>query len=61
MNNKKTGTKPKINFEILESITKSQGDISNWLLLYCAEKTVRKSDIKNKERRKKQLYLILKN
>ena len=55
MNNKKTRTKPKINFEILESITKSQGDISNWLLLYCAEKTVRKSDIKNKERRKKQL------
>ena len=55
MNNKKNRTKPKINFEILESITESQRDISNWLLLYCAEKTIRKPDIKNKEQRKKQL------
>ena len=45
----------KINFEILESITKDQRDVSNWLLLYCAEKTVRKSNIRNKERRKGQL------
>ena len=47
--------KPKINFEILESITKGQIDISNWLLLYCAEKTTRKSNVKNKERRRNQL------
>ena len=57
MNSKKnrTITKSKINFEILESITMSQRDASNWLLLYCAEKTVRKSNTINKERRKEQL------
>ena len=57
MNSKKnrTITNSKINFEILESITMSQRDVSNWLLLYCAEKTVRKSSIRNKERRKGQL------
>ena len=49
MNNKKTRTKPKINFEILESITTSQKDTSNWLLLYCAEKTIKKPDVKDKE------------
>lgn len=54
MNNKKTRTKPKINFEILESITESQRNISNWLLLYCAEKTIKESDVKDKERRRKQ-------
>ena len=55
INNKRNRTKSEITFETLESITKSQRDISNWLLLYSAEKTARKQDIKNKEQRKKQL------
>ena len=50
-NNKKS----KINFKVLESITKSQRDISNWLLLYCTEKTTKKPNIKDKERRRNQL------
>ena len=51
----KTTKKSKINFEVLESITKSQRNISNWLLLYCTEKTTKKSNIKDKERRRNQL------
>ncbi len=45
----------KINFEILETITEHQKNISNSFLLYCAEKTARKrSNEKDKERRKEQ-------
>ena len=54
MNNKSI-IKSKINFKILESITKGQRDISNWLLLYCGEKTLRKSNVKDKERKRSQL------
>ena len=61
MNNNEAKPKPEINFEILESITVNQRDISNWLLLYCAKEVVRNSDAENKERRRKQFNDSKKN
>ena len=57
MNSKKVGTRTKsiINFENLESITIRHRDISNWLLLYCAEKTLRKANVKDKKIKRNQL------
>lgn len=57
MNDKKTklSQKSKINFTVLEPITINQKDVSNWLLLYCAEKTVRKLNTENKKSKRKQL------
>lgn len=44
-----------MDFEILETITNNQTSIYNQLLLYCAEKTARKtSNPEDKKRRKSQ-------
>ena len=46
----------KLTFKVLESLTQRQKDISNWLLLYCIEKTVRyNSDSEEKEIRREKL------